>query len=330
VFEILGVDPLDERAYRTLLVAAGPVTEAALAKRLGEPRGEVRRAVLRLEERGMVQRLAGAAAELVAVPPDVALDALLAEQEEDLKRREAELRRARAAATGLHEELRRNRLREPVDVIELVSGRERVSRRANAILRTVRHEVMVTDTPPYPDEYQVGAANDVELELLSRNVVCRALYDVAACETPGVVAHVLTMAKAGEQARVVPELPLKALIADRSIAVLPLSAGSFLAAGDGALVVHPSSLLDALVALFEALWRVGSPIAPGVDAGETGEHLDLELLGMLAGGLKDEAIARQLGISVRTLGRRMNDLMVRLGASTRFQAGLQARGRGLI
>ena len=38
------------------------------------------------------------------------------------------------------------------------------------------------------------------------------------------------------------------------------------------------------------------------------------LLHLLHAGLKDEAIARQLGISERTLRRRVTDLLTRLGA----------------
>jgi len=48
---------------------------------------------------------------------------------------------------------------------------------------------------------------------------------------------------------------------------------------------------------------------------------------MLGTGMKDEAVARELGISVRTLGRRMSGLLEALGARTRFQAGLQAGRR---
>ena len=326
VFEVLGVAEDEETAYRALLAATGPVTEAALARTLDRPRADVHRSVTTLVDRGLAQRVAGARGALVAVPPAVALDGLLLERERALEREAAELTRARAAAAGLQEELRRTRTPDPLDVIEIVVGREATSRRATALLRATRDEVLVMDTAPYEDP--LDQPNEDELELLGRGVSCRALYDAVACEQPGMLTHILAMARAGERARVVRTLPLKAMIIDRRIAVLPVSRGSFLAAGDGALVVHPSSVLDALLALYESLWESGAEVAPGAAPGE--REYDTVLLGLLAGGLKDEAIARQLGVSVRTLGRRMNDLMASLGASTRFQAGLQARGRGLI
>ncbi|MFF4189615.1 IS5 family transposase [Nonomuraea sp. NPDC001831] len=51
---------------------------------------------------------------------------------------------------------------------------------------------------------------------------------------------------------------------------------------------------------------------------------DKRLIALLLTGLTDEAIARQLGIGYRTAQRRIDELMARLGAHTRFQAGVQA------
>ena len=48
------------------------------------------------------------------------------------------------------------------------------------------------------------------------------------------------------------------------------------------------------------------------------------LLQQLAAGAKDEQIARTLGLSLRTVRRRVADLMIELGADTRFQAGVEA------
>ncbi|MHA3705265.1 LuxR family transcriptional regulator, partial [Jatrophihabitans sp. YIM 134969] len=54
------------------------------------------------------------------------------------------------------------------------------------------------------------------------------------------------------------------------------------------------------------------------------------LLTLIGAGLKDEVIARQLGISARTLRRRSQELLAELGAANRFQAGAEAARRGWI
>lgn len=54
------------------------------------------------------------------------------------------------------------------------------------------------------------------------------------------------------------------------------------------------------------------------------------MLRLLAAGLTDEAVARRLDVSVRTLRRVTADLMERLEARSRFQAGYLAATRGWL
>ena len=51
---------------------------------------------------------------------------------------------------------------------------------------------------------------------------------------------------------------------------------------------------------------------------------------LLAAGLTDEAAAARLNISHRTARRLMAGLMERLGARSRFEAGLKAAQRGWL
>jgi DNA-binding NarL/FixJ family response regulator len=50
----------------------------------------------------------------------------------------------------------------------------------------------------------------------------------------------------------------------------------------------------------------------------------------MATGLKDEAIARVLGVSRRTVQKHVSDTVRILGARTRFQAALLAAERGWL
>src|SRR5690606_27499715 len=96
-------------------------------------------------------------------------------------------------------------------------------------------------------------------------------------------------------------------------------------------IIHRSALLDALVALFEALWAAAVPFGPPESSdGHEDPDDDLLVIRMLAAGLKDQAIARQLGVSTRTASRRVVRVLERLGVTTRFQAGAAAVRQGWI
>jgi DNA-binding CsgD family transcriptional regulator len=120
-----------------------------------------------------------------------------------------------------------------------------------------------------------------------------------------------------ESVRAVAQVPLDLVVVDRRIAVLPLGA-------DGAVVVAAPDAVAALHDLFEATWERG--VGPG--SAITPE--EREILVLVASGLKDEVVARRLGLSLRTLRRRIARVMDVLGADTRFQAGVLAARRGWL
>ncbi|QIM22685.1 hypothetical protein G7075_18630 [Phycicoccus sp. HDW14] len=73
-------------------------------------------------------------------------------------------------------------------------------------------------------------------------------------------------------------------------------------------------------AYFDLAWRHAVPVPGPRDAGDAGDA-DPRLVDLLELGLKDEAIARHLGVSLRTVRRRVARLMSVNGVDTRFQLG---------
>jgi len=55
-----------------------------------------------------------------------------------------------------------------------------------------------------------------------------------------------------------------------------------------------------------------------------------EVVRLLAEGLTDEGISRRIGVSLRTVRRIASELMVRLTARSRFEAGVKAARSGWI
>ena len=65
------------------------------------------------------------------------------------------------------------------------------------------------------------------------------------------------------------------------------------------------------------------------DCSELGAD-EVALLRMLATDMTEAAIARQLGASTRTIGRRLAGLHAKLGARNRFELGAEAARRGIV
>ncbi len=57
---------------------------------------------------------------------------------------------------------------------------------------------------------------------------------------------------------------------------------------------------------------------------------ELAIVRLLAEGLTDEVIAQRIGISKRTYRRRLKNVMRKLGAGSRFEAGARAVQNGWL
>jgi hypothetical protein len=99
--------------------------------------------VASLESRGLVSRAPGTPPRFVAVSPEVALDVLFLQKEEQLKR--GRLYAAQLAAR-FH---RAASNRDPAELVEIVTGRAAVRLRFEQLQRGARAQVRGIDRPPY-------------------------------------------------------------------------------------------------------------------------------------------------------------------------------------
>jgi len=86
-----------------------------------------------------------------------------------------------------------------------------------------------------------------------------------------------------------------------------------------------------LLALFQSVWNRALPLGGPRRRDSEGLGPQREqVLRLLAAGHTDDAIARRLGVSVRTARRVASDLLSKLNAQSRFQAGARAVARGWL
>ena len=309
-----GVDRHDERVLRALLIRAES-TAPELSDTTGQPVGEVVAALARLSGQGLVGRLAGPPERYTAADPRTALDALIHPAEQAVRR----ARDATAELTALFHTARATG--STAGPVEVVTGPE-ISRAFVRMQQSAVREVRTFDRPPYVH----AAGNPVEPSVLARGVRWRAVYHPDSLAEPGALPEIRGLVALGEQARVLADVPFKMYLVDDRVAMIALDPDS---ATLRSALVYPSALLQALTLVFESCWERAVPLDPAAGVPDISDE-DRQLLTLLAAGVKDDAIGRQLGLSVRTMRRRVRRLLDLLDAQTRFQAGIAAARRNWI
>ncbi|WP_077801268.1 hypothetical protein [Streptomyces sp. JHA26] len=101
--------------------------------------------------------------------------------------------------------------------------------------------------------------------------------------------------------------------------------------GPQASVTRGPGVVGALHTLFTAVWNGAAPAPGRIDWGEGARsEFVRRILDCLHAGMADELGARELSVSMRTYRRYVAEIMVALGANSRFQAGLRAAELGLL
>lgn len=178
-----------------------------------------------------------------------------------------------------------------------------------------------------PDQWRVGRESEmlqVIRDLKAAGRRSRAIYPVRILQAAPEVLRART--EAGEEIRLLPDIPTRMFVVGRSHAVLPEPLGFM---DEPRSLVRQQGLVEALALLFDLMWERAAPV-PDVDGRAPLVDMRRFLLEQLAAGQVDEQIAVRLGLGLRTVRRRVADLMTELGADTRFQAGVEAARRGWI
>lgn len=328
---VAGLSSTEESVYR-LLVTRGETSVGDLSDRSGLSASAIVTTLATLVSQGLASRTDGVPELYQATPPDVALTPRINRHAEALDV-------ARVAVASLVDAYQEATSRQNTShLIEFVTGAEALRQHLQRIQSAAQDEMLWFCKPQYVA--MPAGTNESEFQALARGVRYRVLYEKAYFDDEGAVSNVARAVRAGELARAVPHLPLRLAIADRSIAVCPLVPGG--AGGSPvppfAALIRDSSLLAALIALFERYWEDAVPL-PVDGSGtvtdtrvseEALSSVDRGVLSLLVAGVADKAIVTQTGLSRRTVQRRVQRMMQLAGATTRTQLAWQAARRGWL
>jgi sugar-specific transcriptional regulator TrmB len=247
----LGLTGYEASAYLAL-IRRSRATGAEVARLADLPRQRIYDVLDGLVARGVASVEPGRPARYTAAPPSAAVATLLGAHRARLQQLERDADEAIQRLTPAYQAGRDEN--DPLNYIELLREPAAIGKRFAELEASAEHEILVFTKPPYAVE---PAENVAGLQLLERRIEARSVYERSIYHDPAQVEAVRRFVAAGEQARVVDELPLKLVLIDERIALFTMEDP---VAGKTALtimIVEHSALARALKLAFERVWELG-------------------------------------------------------------------------
>ncbi|HEU4947235.1 MAG TPA: helix-turn-helix domain-containing protein [Kribbella sp.] len=327
MLEPLGVDEATFAVYHALL-REPDATPEQIAVLLDCPLDDVLRLMDRLRELQLLVPTWTTPGREHAVHPRVGLSSLAERRRTELNKLFGDLREAESSAEILAEQYNELLTSRTSGDVEVLRGRANASRRIEELGLKAR-ETFWALVPAHVDDTLSPAEKSPDIPLLERGIKMRTVYLQNMTVTKPGLEYAATIHRLGGEVRATPTLPMRLLIIDGEIAVMPMDPEVQSA---GAVIHRSPAVVSLALALFDAYWsRAGEIFAPEERENDTPltAH-EAEVLRLLAGGAKDEQVARLLGISLRTARRITATLSERLDATSRFELGVAAAKRGWV
>ncbi|GAA3718035.1 hypothetical protein GCM10022224_099690 [Nonomuraea antimicrobica] len=326
-FETLGLDPAQTALYSAVL-RLHRATRSDLAQAMDGPVDMVGRQLDDLVKLGVIDVQSG---QYLARHPAAALGRVIADRLDHLAEESRRIDSALGSIRGLIRDYDAGRdYRSGPFTVEMASG-------ADILYESVVGIAVQSQSPPLklvtaiPDERTMTdfarKFADPWIDAQKRNLLTvHAIIPVSTLLLPGVRDQLTSLIDAGGMVRTLDRVPSWFMTVGPEVAGLPAHWGGNLP--DHAYnfyLVRTSVVVGVLCSLFDELWARAVPL-PWSHRGDG----VTQVLRLAAQGLCDESIARQLGVSVRTVRARFADAMTELGAQSRFHAGVEAARRGWL
>jgi DNA-binding CsgD family transcriptional regulator len=264
------------------------------------------------------------------VAPEVAVTRLLSVESESLQERLNSMQELQSTLFALTATQEYGRLGHPQDThVQLLVGADNVAEALNGAAVEARSAIvsMWPDIPATPSCLDANLKRN--REALDRGIVVRAIHVDAMLNVPHGRVYLQELQRTEVEVRLAAVLPFELTLVDNARAYVstPPCDGQ-----TETLNVHGREICQVLSKAFEYCWMFGS-MHPGTSSTSDDLQLtkrEMAIVRMMANGMKDDAMARALGVSTRTLRRWMTSVMGKLGADSRFQAGARAMTLGML
>jgi HTH-type transcriptional regulator, sugar sensing transcriptional regulator len=246
----LGLTSYEAKAYLAL-IKRDSYTAAQVARQAALPRQRIYDVLASLVQKGLAVARPGTVVKYSATPPEIAINMLVQAHRQELLEME---QGGRAMVEQLKPAYVAGQAHtDPLEYIEVLRDRRAINERFAELQAQVKNEILVFTKPPYATPPQ----ENVEGLDVSRTHEARAVYEFGVFDDPEVAEGVRQFIEAGEDARFVPELPLKLVIIDETIVMFGMEDP---VAGESELTImvveHPS-LAGILKIAFSTVWEQG-------------------------------------------------------------------------
>jgi DNA-binding CsgD family transcriptional regulator len=185
-------------------------------------------------------------------------------------------------------------------------------------------EIASTHPGPVPPDAVLAEELERTRYARERGVAVRSIYGECYFKSPNGAKHLRSLSAIGARVRLLGSIPLRVILSD--------DLAMFSEPDDrGLAVLRPAFITRAVHQVLKHWWVTATPLEDlehRLQEGPTPQ--EQAILQLMAAGVPDQAIAREIGVSIRTLRRTLAALMHKLGAENRFQAGIKATARGWL
>ncbi|MFD9072072.1 helix-turn-helix transcriptional regulator [Streptomyces lasiicapitis] len=260
------------------------------------------------------------------VPPS----SVLAQRLHPLEREIQDRRRLSLQLTDIFEPFLAISAQQPVatHAITVLEGFDRINESLNLATNECQTSVLTVQPGGGRPADALTQALERDRPLTDRGVSIRTLYQHTARHSQGTLAYVDRISGGKVQVRTLEELIERLIIFDETVAFIPASDDRRVA-----LELRHPGLVRYLTKVFEQLWQRAIPLTEEVPYeispnGITGVQRSIAKL--LIEGHVDEAIARRLGMNVRTCRAHIAKIAAALGSGSRAQLGYLIAQSGIL
>ncbi|GAA2083686.1 hypothetical protein GCM10009759_02030 [Kitasatospora saccharophila] len=206
---------------------------------------------------------------------------------------------------------------EPGGEIEYVHGKFSINQRLATLVENCSQELLTAQPGGGRTQATVRTAIERDMGVLRRGGVTRTIYQPSARYSSPTLEYVETMTEAGSQIRTLDEPFTILIIVDRKVAIIPGGKDPSQAA-----FVRDEAVLLHLIRTFESQWERALPFRGDREVPKAVlSSLRRQIIRSMMQGIGHRVIARNLGLSERTLARHIAEMREEFGVDTLFQLG---------